>query len=647
MARAAEHMSGSRLSEPSSVAVSFIGVGYCRAPAKHLRPRGASNEALNRLLEFSALFRAMPKAASDPGAPYNKGQAIHYLRAFSANFPTGAVIGVADKGEAAGVAVVRIAAGLEAPTAGEVRYNGRVFPVDAAGLAPFQFRTVAENLGMLAKALRFSDRDISDALLQIRSVRELDAIADLPAYRVPKQALFDMALAAACLLPADIVAIPDMRSPSPCLATRWERFVQQAPSRGICILLAARKLSVILPWATHLALIENGNLLDLGPADIAAEHLDILGAAAGIADRDDGIDDDGSLDEDPDEEANGNRDPNYADAASTCAEVREPGSLRISQSITEGGQFRLSARDRLDVAENQRQPTLVVAEHDFEARFELDLPEDTSSVRPCLEILAKETLPTILACGPELRPPFPERPCLTAIVPGKLLSPATWALRLTVSCRRDDGSEYLQTPLKHAVLVVPETSGVRPFLPLKWRGLVTPQLEIREIETFEPTGGLPPASIRISTPGESGPGAFPSSQPIDIDSVWPVPRYPSPGEISMDIMRGKYILTRTPAQHIELPGGHVLSMHARIPAGLLAGGGYLLRLVQARPHAGPRDDPFSLLIGAEFRIDGEMVVSGEPGTAAGFRPGAAPLHADIEWHIRPAGNETEGARDEK
>ena len=189
---------------------------------------------------------------------------------------------------------------------------------------------------MLAKALRFSDRDISDALLQIRSVRELDAIADLPAYRVPKQALFDMALAAACLLPADIVAIPDMRSPSPCLADRWERFVQQAPSRGICILLAARKLSVILPWATHLALIENGNLLDLGPADIAAEHLDILGAATGTADRDDGIDDDGSLDEDPDEEANGNRDPNYADAAFTCAEVREPGSLRISQSITRG-----------------------------------------------------------------------------------------------------------------------------------------------------------------------------------------------------------------------------------------------------------------------------------------------------------------------
>ncbi len=292
------------------MAVRFEKVGYWRAAAKHQRPRRASGEARNRLLEFAALFRALPDIADHPDAPCNRGIAAHHLVDIDLDLPRGSVVGVLDVDGGTRATLLRIAAGLEAPRSGRVGWHGRIFPVETSGLTPFRFRTLAENLRLRARALGLSDNEIREALERVRGRPELAKALELPAYRVPRKELFEVALAAACHLPVDIIVIPDMRKlPSP-EAESWQAFVEAARARGACIMVGARKAAVHLNWTTHLVLIEGGRIKDFGPTEtMVAEHSAYIKNASRVSPRigaksvaDDDDDDDSFDDTDDDDE---------------------------------------------------------------------------------------------------------------------------------------------------------------------------------------------------------------------------------------------------------------------------------------------------------------------------------------------------------
>lgn len=630
-------------------AVSFRGVGYWRAQPKHARPRRARNEALNRVREFAALFRSLPGFADGAASAPDVVALLHDV---SVDIPRGAVVCVVDVGGQSRHAFLRLAARLEAPRAGTVRYRGSMLGLDRLVTMPFAFESVRSNIELHAETLGLPGRSIAEAMSAIRAFPGIGELLDLPSHRVPKAALADILLSAVCNLPADIVVVGDLRRPSDDVRQMWEAFLEQVPTRGTTVLLSARNLAAVLPWASHLVLLENCRLRAFGPArDIAATHAEFLEAALqtpigrdwpGRGETEDVAEEEEAEAEVEAEEEGGeeeSREPDDDDTGMPEEQAR-PRSDATAQGVVKAallwiGHAGLDDRqaaappsrlDRGAEPEWRRHLPVFFIERALDIEFAVDVLDAPACIRPCLDLRWKDSVLAARAPGPAFTALSPGRFLLGVTIPPGYLARALWSIDLVLRDDPDEGSGVGAVAVTYGLFAAPEGAYERPAVPNKWSGMLSPLLAEPRIEAQPLTDAQSSAAIRFADDRGAALRVVPPLAPVDVHVQWPILEEARPASISVELLRGRHILTQTPDCVVRLTPGTLLCVTARIGEGLLTPGRYSIRLRSRGPGPMRRSDPPVPVVEASLRVSPV-----QDAHAPGFCDG--PLHADFDWRV--------------
>lgn len=254
---------------PDDVSVRVRGVGYWRGIALHERDRRHRNEALNTLLEFGSLFLRLDRFAN----PNPIDESLNFiLDEASFEVAPGSVVAFVDIGGAARMALTRIVGGALRPLRGSVCWRGRKACFSQFMAAPLSHRSVKENLQNLASIIGAQKEQAATAIERLRTESDHGRFLDMPLRRLPRQVFTDLGVHLLCLLELDCIAADEaMRPRSDRTAEVWWEYVRATPGSGRVVFLSSRRLEAIVDVATHLALIDGGNILFYGPTQEARQ----------------------------------------------------------------------------------------------------------------------------------------------------------------------------------------------------------------------------------------------------------------------------------------------------------------------------------------------------------------------------------------
>ena len=209
------------------------------------------------LREFMpALFRG--KAWAEP---------FYALRDVTFSMDRGETMAIIGRNGCGKSTVLKLIAGVMAPTAGEVRVAGRVSPLIELGACFHPDLTGRENVHLNASLLGMSSREVNERFDEIVDYAELREFIDTPVKRYSSGMYVRLAFAVAVhsdpevLLVDEVLSVGDAFFQEKCL-----KRMHDFQTRGTSILVVSHDLDLIADFCERAIWLEHGRVVADGPA---------------------------------------------------------------------------------------------------------------------------------------------------------------------------------------------------------------------------------------------------------------------------------------------------------------------------------------------------------------------------------------------
>ncbi len=220
------------------------------------------------LREFvPALFRG--RAWSPP---------LYALQDVSFRAERGEILGLIGRNGSGKSTVLKLIAGVTAPSEGEITIYGRVSPLIELGAGFHPDLTGRENVFLNASILGMSRKEVLARFDEIISFAELWDFVDTPVKRYSSGMYIRLGFSVAVhsdpeiLLVDEVLAVGDAAFQEKCLAK-----MQEFRSRGVTIIVVSHSMGLIQDFCERALLLSGGHLLaDGAPMDVTHQYTDLI-----------------------------------------------------------------------------------------------------------------------------------------------------------------------------------------------------------------------------------------------------------------------------------------------------------------------------------------------------------------------------------
>ncbi len=201
------------------------------------------------------------------------------LRNVSFNVARGETLGIIGRNGSGKSTILKLIAGVTAPSEGEIRVYGRVCPLIELGAGFHPDLTGRENVFLNASILGLSRKEASARFDEIISFAELWDFVDTPVKRYSSGMYIRLGFSVAVhsdpeiLLVDEVLAVGDSTFQEKCLAK-----MQEFRFRGVTIVVVSHSMGLVQDFCERALLLNGGHLLADGvPGTVIPQYLEMVG----------------------------------------------------------------------------------------------------------------------------------------------------------------------------------------------------------------------------------------------------------------------------------------------------------------------------------------------------------------------------------
>jgi len=205
-------------------------------------------------------------------------EAFYALRDVTFSIGHGETYGVIGRNGSGKSTVLKLIAGVTAPSEGEVRVRGSVSPLIELGAGFHPDLTGRENIDLNAIILGMSRKEIRERFDEIVEFAELRDFIDTPVKRYSSGMYMRLGFSVAIhsnpeiLLVDEVLAVGDAAFQEKCLAKMHE-----FKERGITIVFVSHSMDLVRKFCERVLLLEGGRLIgDGAPEEITERYLEMV-----------------------------------------------------------------------------------------------------------------------------------------------------------------------------------------------------------------------------------------------------------------------------------------------------------------------------------------------------------------------------------
>jgi len=205
-------------------------------------------------------------------------EAFYALRDVTFSIGHGETYGVIGRNGSGKSTVLKLIAGVTAPSEGEVRVKGSVSPLIELGAGFHPDLTGRENIDLNAMILGMSRKEIRERYDEIVEFAELRDFIDMPVKRYSSGMYMRLGFSVAIhsdpeiLLVDEVLAVGDVAFQEKCLAKMHE-----FKERGITIVFVSHSMELVRKFCERVLLLEGGRLVGDGtPAEMTERYLEMV-----------------------------------------------------------------------------------------------------------------------------------------------------------------------------------------------------------------------------------------------------------------------------------------------------------------------------------------------------------------------------------
>ena len=205
-------------------------------------------------------------------------EAFYALRDVTFSIGHGETYGVIGRNGSGKSTVLKLIAGVTAPSEGEVRVRGSVSPLIELGAGFHPDLTGRENIDLNAIILGMSRKEIRERFDEIVEFAELWDFIDTPVKRYSSGMYMRLGFSVAIhsnpeiLLVDEVLAVGDASFQEKCLA-KMDEFKQ----RGITIVFVSHSMELVRKFCERVLLLEGGRLVGDGtPEEMTERYLEMV-----------------------------------------------------------------------------------------------------------------------------------------------------------------------------------------------------------------------------------------------------------------------------------------------------------------------------------------------------------------------------------
>jgi ABC-type polysaccharide/polyol phosphate transport system ATPase subunit len=210
---------------------------------------------------------------------------FYALRDVSFRIGRGETVGIVGRNGSGKSTMLKLIAGVMAPTTGEVRVYGRVSPLIELGAGFHPDLTGRENIHLNASILGMSSKEIKQQFQAIVDFAELWDFIDTPVKRYSSGMYIRLGFAVAVhsepeiLLVDEVLSVGDTYFQEKCLAK-----MHDFQARGTTMVLVSHSMETVQRFCERVIFINGGRLIDEGPpAKIIDEYTHMFSPPAEVA----------------------------------------------------------------------------------------------------------------------------------------------------------------------------------------------------------------------------------------------------------------------------------------------------------------------------------------------------------------------------
>lgn len=204
---------------------------------------------------------------------------FHALKDVTFSIARGETVGIIGRNGSGKSTILKLIAGVMAPTTGDVQIRGRVSPLIELGAGFHPDLTGRENIFLNACILGMSGKEAKERFGDIVAFAELWDFIDTPVKRYSSGMYIRLGFSVAVhsnpdvLLVDEVLAVGDAHFQDKCLAR-----MQEFQSQGVTIVLVSHSMRLVEKFCQRTMLIDGGHLLEEGPPQaVIPRYLEMVG----------------------------------------------------------------------------------------------------------------------------------------------------------------------------------------------------------------------------------------------------------------------------------------------------------------------------------------------------------------------------------
>ena len=204
---------------------------------------------------------------------------FHALKDVTFSIARGESVGIIGRNGSGKSTILKLIAGVMAPTVGDVQICGRVSPLIELGAGFHPDLTGRENIFLNACILGMSGKETKERFDDIVNFAELWDFIDTPVKRYSSGMYIRLGFSVAVhsnpdiLLVDEVLAVGDAHFQDKCLAR-----MQEFRSQGVTIVLVSHSMDLVEKFCQRTMLIDGGHLLEEGPPQaVIPRYLEMVG----------------------------------------------------------------------------------------------------------------------------------------------------------------------------------------------------------------------------------------------------------------------------------------------------------------------------------------------------------------------------------
>ncbi len=204
---------------------------------------------------------------------------FHALKDVTFSIARGETVAIIGRNGSGKSTILKLIAGVMAPTVGDVQVSGRVSPLIELGAGFHPDLTGGENIILNGCILGMSGKEIRERFGDIVAFAELRDFIDTPVKRYSSGMYIRLGFSVAVhsdpgvLLVDEVLAVGDAAFQEKCLAKMHE-----FQSQGVTIVMVSHSMELVEKFCERAMLIDGGHLVDEGaPQVVIPRYLEMVG----------------------------------------------------------------------------------------------------------------------------------------------------------------------------------------------------------------------------------------------------------------------------------------------------------------------------------------------------------------------------------